>query len=64
MDYRKAAALMLRKFGPRAQAEIMARAEALLAQGDQDGYQLWLEVYAAVDQVRGLVGPAFGRTAA
>ena len=54
MDYRQAAALMLRKFGPRAQAEIMARAEALLAQGDQDGYQLWLDVYAAVDEVRGL----------
>lgn len=64
MDYRKAAVLMLRKFGPRAQAEIMARADALLAQGDQQGYQLWLEVYAAVDEMRGLVGPGFGRSAA
>ena len=42
----------------------MARAEALLAQGDQDGYQLRLDVYAAIDEMRGLVGPGGRRNAA
>ena len=55
--------LMLRRFGPRTQTEVMARADALHAQKGQDGYRLWLKVCAAVDEMRSLVGPKFRKSA-
>jgi len=50
--YKQAAQKMLQAYGLNAQERARKRAEKLLADGDQQGYSMWMQIHQAIDQLR------------
>lgn len=60
MNHREAALLMRKRFGQGAKARAMRRAEELLAQGDVEGHEIWMDIYDALDQLQQVWGVPSG----
>jgi hypothetical protein len=59
LHYRRAAALMLRRFGPRAQDRAAKLAAEHQANGHKPGWVLWSRIHKAIDELRYRAGPPF-----
>ena len=51
IDIRRAASLMLKRYGEKALEESAARADELFAEQDHDGAAVWRRIIDAVDQL-------------
>jgi hypothetical protein len=52
IDIWRPAALMIKHYGDTADVEAVAKADALLAEGDTEGQRVWMRIAKAIDELR------------
>ena len=57
IDIWRAAQLMLKRYGDKALEESGARADELMAAGDDNGAAVWRRITAAIDQLGNMTPP-------